>query len=149
MPRRRSDKGGLVPADGQGLLDMLDAMTPIGDVKSWKEFAEDPNLQAGLFALLGTVPGLPARKIQRDWPDVPLKGNSRKFRNMKEKFLIQNGYKELEPWEKPRDRAFKYTEDGKIQAFSAYVDKNGKKGLSTDTFDDSTTLKTLRRWAGG
>lgn len=149
MPRRRSDQGGLIPSDPQGLFDMLDAATPIGDIKSWKELAEDPTAMNGLFALLGTVPGIPARKIKRAWQDVPLAANSKKVRDdMPTKFLQEHNFKELGPNEPPAPDTFKYLDNGKIKAYSGFGMKNGKVGISEKTFDEGTSLKTLRKWMG-
>ena len=83
------------------------------------------------------------KRGKRDWPDVRLKD---KKEGMAEKFLKDHGFKHSFTPGKPE--TYTYDKDGKLKAFSGFVNsKTGKKGVSQKTFDNPT-LKSLRDWMG-
>jgi hypothetical protein len=78
---------------------------------------------------------------KRDWSDVKL---TDRREGLTEKFLDNHGYRHSDTAGKPNT----YTYDGdKVKAYSAYVGKGGKDGVSVKTFNNPT-LKSLRDWMG-
>jgi hypothetical protein len=43
---------------------------------------------------------------------------------------------------------YRILDNGKIQAFMGIGGKNGRVDISSKTFDEGTSLKTLRKWMG-
>lgn len=132
------------------LFETLAGMVPgIGDALSVKDFIDNPTLAQGLWSSLAMIPGVPRAKMPRSWQDVPLKGSARTTKkDIPTKFLEEHGFKELKPGEKPAPNTFRYTDEGKIEAFSAVSGPGKKQGLSQKTFSEATTLKTMRNWMG-
>ena len=151
MPKRRSKDSSISQEDAQGLMQMLLNITPgIGDALSVKDFIDNPTLAQGLFSLASVIPGVPRVRAPRDWQDVALhkSGKSMQKPDMPKKFLDQHGFKELEPGGKPAPDTYRYTDEGKLQTFSSVIDSQGRPKLSVKTFDETTSLKTLRNWMG-
>ena len=93
----------------------------------------------------------------RDWQDIPL---SYRNERLPFRFLEHHGFEELEPLT-PIAKGSRLTDeqyarmvdtyevldDGRIRAYSGYLDKHGHPGISQKTFNNPT-LGQLRNWMG-
>ena len=93
----------------------------------------------------------------RDWQDIPL---SYRHEDLAPRFLEEHGFEERNFWD-PISKGpsltdeqygrmvdtYEFLDDGRIRAYSGYVDRIGRPGISQKTFSNPT-LGQLRNWMG-
>ena len=158
MPKRRSRRSSVTPEMIEELGGLIADLTPIvGEAKAIQEaikFLKEEDYTGAALSAAGVVPFAGdavkhlGKMARRDWSDIPLNTNSTKraTSDMREQFLEGHGFRPLDPNEAPKPDTYRYTDEGKIQAFSGVADNKGKVSVSSKTFDESTTLKTLRNF---